>query len=516
VDYDPILVGVGPSNPWMTDDLSFWEINKPIPEVATKKRLERWAISLEDTVTDPLGVQELLAFMKKEYCHENMRFWMSVQELKRGPGTESKIKKKVREIWEEFLSKGAGAEINIDSKTMEETKIAMKTPNRHTFDRAADHVYTLLLKKDCYPRFLRSEHYKSLLANSLNPGSSRKRFFNFPVRKKPSQNQPPNPGQPPGHTHTAREPRDFSIYGMEVKTDQECQDQSLTSSREFDEACPWEAEPPDVSRNRKVSNAGVHSNELPAQPPNSFKQRPSETSVNENAKPGRGPPHHIPLSNRKSFSEETSHVIKSTAAIGRLVHKREEEDKSAMEIDVGEDAVISSSNKCSKRGSQEHGEGKLSDASVLSLPPDSPKSQALQSKDMPGNSSLSDPTATPPILGSSHHPADLQRPQVTPRLSEVPARPSSDSIAHSHNTRSRKKSSESSFSDMVTSKDVPVGGEALSHQDVPVAYGEDLVQSGNVVGQAADEAMEDGEEDCWIAAEDVCPWEDDSLTPTWL
>jgi hypothetical protein len=27
---------------------------------------------------------------------------------------------------------------------------------RYTFDKAADHVYTLLLKKDCYPRFLRS------------------------------------------------------------------------------------------------------------------------------------------------------------------------------------------------------------------------------------------------------------------------------------------------------------------------------------------------------------------------
>jgi hypothetical protein len=26
---------------------------------------------------------------------------------------------------------------------------------RYTFDKAADHVYTLLLKKDCYPRFLR-------------------------------------------------------------------------------------------------------------------------------------------------------------------------------------------------------------------------------------------------------------------------------------------------------------------------------------------------------------------------
>ena len=68
--------------------------------------------------------------MKKEYSHENLRFWLAVQELKRGPGSESKIKKKVKEIYEEFLSKGAKAEINIDGKTMEETRIAMKTPTR--------------------------------------------------------------------------------------------------------------------------------------------------------------------------------------------------------------------------------------------------------------------------------------------------------------------------------------------------------------------------------------------------
>ena len=30
VDWDPLLVGVGPSNPWMTDDQSYWEINKPM------------------------------------------------------------------------------------------------------------------------------------------------------------------------------------------------------------------------------------------------------------------------------------------------------------------------------------------------------------------------------------------------------------------------------------------------------------------------------------------------------
>ena len=30
VDWDPLLAGVTPSNPWMTDDTSYWEINKPM------------------------------------------------------------------------------------------------------------------------------------------------------------------------------------------------------------------------------------------------------------------------------------------------------------------------------------------------------------------------------------------------------------------------------------------------------------------------------------------------------
>ena len=62
----------------------------------------------------------------------------------------------------EFLAPGAKAEINIDGKTMEATKQAMKTPSRFTFEVAAGHVYLLLLKKDCYPRFIRSENYKSI------------------------------------------------------------------------------------------------------------------------------------------------------------------------------------------------------------------------------------------------------------------------------------------------------------------------------------------------------------------
>ncbi len=46
------------------------------------------------------GVKELMDYMKKEYSHENLRFWLAVQELRYGPGSEAKIKKKVKEIWE--------------------------------------------------------------------------------------------------------------------------------------------------------------------------------------------------------------------------------------------------------------------------------------------------------------------------------------------------------------------------------------------------------------------------------
>lgn len=90
----------------------------------------------------------------------------------------------------EFLEPGAPCEINIDGKTMEKVQSGLKSPSRYTFDAAAEHIYALLLKKDCYPRFVRSEHYKSLLATGIQP-SHKKRFFGFGVPKKKSSTAPP-------------------------------------------------------------------------------------------------------------------------------------------------------------------------------------------------------------------------------------------------------------------------------------------------------------------------------------
>lgn len=77
-------------------------------------------------------------------------------------------------IFSEFLAPGAHYEINIDGKTKEKIHEDMENPSIIMFDDAAEHVYMLLLKKDSYPRFIRSEHYKYLLANGVHHLSKRR------------------------------------------------------------------------------------------------------------------------------------------------------------------------------------------------------------------------------------------------------------------------------------------------------------------------------------------------------
>nr|CAI5842574.1 unnamed protein product [Callosobruchus analis] len=181
-EYDPLITPTQPSNPWVSEDLAYWQLNSPLVDVPTEKRVKRWALSMEELVSDPTGLQEFTNYLRKEYSHENIRFWMAVNDLRRS--AQSQIPWKVQDIFEEFLAPGAPCEINIDGKTMEKVHQEMKTPSRFTFDAAQEHVYTLLLKKDCYPRFIRSEYYKNLLATGIQP-SQKKRFFGFgPTKKK--------------------------------------------------------------------------------------------------------------------------------------------------------------------------------------------------------------------------------------------------------------------------------------------------------------------------------------------
>lgn len=58
----------------------------------------------------------------------------------------------------------ASFQINIDYHTREQIKRNVKTPTMHCFDDAQKIVYGLM-ERDSYPRFLRSDIYRTLLEN---------------------------------------------------------------------------------------------------------------------------------------------------------------------------------------------------------------------------------------------------------------------------------------------------------------------------------------------------------------
>ncbi|NXH40704.1 RGS9 protein, partial [Dicaeum eximium] len=163
---DPVLSGCLPSNPWISDDPEFWDLNAKLVEVPTRMRVERWAFNFSELIRDPKGRQNFQIFLKKEFSGENLGFWEACEDLKYGD--QSKVKEKAEEIYKLFLAPGARRWINIDGKTMGITVKGLEHPHRYVLDAAQTHIY-MLMKKDSYGRYLKSPIYKEMLAKAVVP-----------------------------------------------------------------------------------------------------------------------------------------------------------------------------------------------------------------------------------------------------------------------------------------------------------------------------------------------------------
>ncbi|XP_051730347.1 regulator of G-protein signaling 6 isoform X2 [Ctenopharyngodon idella] len=158
LDYDPFVAVPEPSNPWIGDDVTFWEIEAS--KEPSQQRVKKWGFSLDEALKDPVGREQFLKFLESEFSSENLLFWLAVQDLKCRPLQE--VPARAHEIWQEFLAEGAPSAINLDSHSYERTSQNLKDPGRYSFEDAQDHIYKLM-KSDSYPRFLRSNAYQDLL-----------------------------------------------------------------------------------------------------------------------------------------------------------------------------------------------------------------------------------------------------------------------------------------------------------------------------------------------------------------
>ncbi|XP_036406632.1 regulator of G-protein signaling 9-like isoform X2 [Megalops cyprinoides] len=165
-NHDPFLAPCLPSNPWLTDDVTYWDLNMPNVEITTKMRVERWTFSFSELLHDPRGRADFRLFLKKEFSGENLAFWENCEDLKWGAAAT--MKEKAQQIYKTFLAPGAPRWINIDGKTMDITVKGLVHPHRYVLDAAQTHIY-MLMKKDSFGRYMKSPVFKETQKKAISP-----------------------------------------------------------------------------------------------------------------------------------------------------------------------------------------------------------------------------------------------------------------------------------------------------------------------------------------------------------
>uniref|UniRef100_A0A3B5QJ16 Regulator of G protein signaling 13 n=2 Tax=Xiphophorus TaxID=8082 RepID=A0A3B5QJ16_XIPMA len=115
---------------------------------------QQWSQSLERLLESKYGLATFRNFLKSEYSDENIEFWLTCEDYKKIKSS-FKLSSRVKQV-------GRSQMLNLPSLTLEQIKRNVKTPTMHCFDEAQKIVYGLM-ERDSYPRFLRSDIYRTLL-----------------------------------------------------------------------------------------------------------------------------------------------------------------------------------------------------------------------------------------------------------------------------------------------------------------------------------------------------------------
>ncbi|XP_034560664.1 regulator of G-protein signaling 8 [Notolabrus celidotus] len=125
------------------------------------EELEKWAESLNALLACQTGVSVFGAFLRSEFSEENLQFYLACEQYKHSSNNFS-LQRRAKDISSTYIQPGAPREVNLDSKTRDLTLQLLKAPSHTSLNHAQKRIYSLL-DTDCYPRFLQSTIYLSLL-----------------------------------------------------------------------------------------------------------------------------------------------------------------------------------------------------------------------------------------------------------------------------------------------------------------------------------------------------------------
>uniref|UniRef100_A0A1A9UWD6 RGS domain-containing protein n=1 Tax=Glossina austeni TaxID=7395 RepID=A0A1A9UWD6_GLOAU len=120
-----------------------------------------WAISFEQLLEDTAGLRAFAEFLKLEYSAENIFFWTACERY-RLLENESERAEQAKNIFCKHLANGSSEPVNVDSKARNLSEETLDSAQRDIFAPAQKQIFNLM-KFDSYPRFIRSNLYRSCL-----------------------------------------------------------------------------------------------------------------------------------------------------------------------------------------------------------------------------------------------------------------------------------------------------------------------------------------------------------------
>lgn len=125
-----------------------------------QSQIRKWSESFTKLLEDHKGVKCFLRYLETEHSSENIRFWIACEKYKQAESEQ--LTRRANDLYNEFLCGDGINQVNIDSFRLKELKKDIDKPNAWIFEQVQRDIF-LLMKRDSYPRFLKSSHYATLL-----------------------------------------------------------------------------------------------------------------------------------------------------------------------------------------------------------------------------------------------------------------------------------------------------------------------------------------------------------------
>ncbi|XP_054609126.1 regulator of G-protein signaling 2-like isoform X2 [Dunckerocampus dactyliophorus] len=122
------------------------------------------ADSLEVLLSQQDGQAAFRAFLKSEFCEENLDFWLACQEFKTLDKPDE-LKRRAVRIYDEFINNESPSQVNLDFYTKDIIRENLQHPASSCFAVAQKKIYSLM-ENGSFPRFIHSESYKNLFKST--------------------------------------------------------------------------------------------------------------------------------------------------------------------------------------------------------------------------------------------------------------------------------------------------------------------------------------------------------------